>query len=132
MKRIPPAFALLATLLAVLLPLEQSHCAWMGLMPHAPRAAANASHACCRHGAKPAPEARPSADCACMNLPAGSIPAALSSGSSPIVPSSAVAAETFMLPRVVAVAAAPPLDVGSPPLLIKLGAHGLRAPPRSA
>ena len=132
MKRFRPAFLTLAALLAVLLPLEQSHCAWMALGHYAPRSAGNAAHACCRHAAK-APASAPCAKCACIKIPVGSVPHFTFPRDAFAGVSNAPPAQASALAPVLATAApAPPIDVGSPPLPIDLGAHGMRAPPRSA
>ncbi len=134
MSRPRALVAALAVSLALLIPLEQAHCAWMGLERHAAAASMPSGHACC--APKPAVpcQSTPAApDCACMQLPAASLPAAIDSPQLPTTTTIAVlAAVTVVVPVNTLEAPAPALDIGSPPLPIDLGAHGLRAPPRSA
>ena len=131
-----------AILLAVLVPLSQAHCLWMGFRE--PPAAATVAravgcHACCPAALPEAPaEAPMPADraipqCPCLELPTGSLP---------INPSILPAPAASLLATVVAVpsipstetieAPAPALDVGVPRTAPIVGAHGLRAPPLPA
>ncbi|MFI5372219.1 MAG: hypothetical protein ACHQ52_11740 [Candidatus Eisenbacteria bacterium] len=142
---------LLAVSIALLLPIEQAHCAWMGAQPSARTVVAHAvttttvavPHACCAAASAfepaaasrpaPAPERIPQA-CVCEQLPPGALPNAFLHGApAPTVTSIA----TLTVPAVIAPVAVvtttiPALDVGSPPLPDDPGAHGLRAPPVSA
>lgn|SRR5262245_15218675 len=132
MRRSPIPFVALALMLAVLMPLEQSHCAWMGLQKRA-SSPMPSTHACC---AKSTPRPQDTScpnGCACIELPS-----ALPLAATTVRPAAAPIAVVH--PHAIQVAAldpsrlapAPSLDVGSPPLPIDLGAHGLRAPPFSA
>ena len=132
MNRPRALFTSLATLLALLMPLEQAHCAWMGLEQQASAASMPASHECC---APAAPEQEPSGncpDCSCLQLPSASVPAQVGSLDIPTCSPVTVVASTTGIPLSNRQAPAPALDVGSPPLSVDLGAHGLRAPPLSA
>jgi hypothetical protein len=137
MKRTQLVNAVLALLLVALLPLGPAQCVCTTLgrgMAQASAAAPACHKACCsapRHGA-PAQAPR---DCPCTHVTASDPPAAVS------VAIQAPQAPTFLAFAVLdplAPAAArtpetpPALDVGSPPLPVDPGAHGLRAPPVSA
>ena len=140
MKRMPIPTLVLAVALAVLLPLEQAHCMWMGLQKGStPVSAAKASvHPCCaRAAAQAAGRARQQgADtpCNCPQLPSVVLP-----GLVKVAPAH-TSTLTFVVPTL-ATPGAPvscvtetvlaPI-VGSPPLPATRGAHGLRAPPVSA
>jgi hypothetical protein len=128
----------LASLLALLLPLEQAHCVWMRFeKPAAPAAAA--AHACCGAAATPrsgehARPDKPSAGCACEQLPTGTLPTIITAGTEGASPTfiAMVAVRPVVEPFVSVTATAPALEFGSPPLPDDPGAHGLRAPPVSA
>lgn len=141
MKRLPLPGLVLAATLALLLPLEQAHCAWMGLQASAtPTAAASrAGHACCARPATSQPQEAPQpgkdcSSCVCLQIPAGAMPTAVTIGadatSAPALES--IASASSIEPAASLSRAIPPLDVGSPPLPVDPGAHGLRAPPASA
>ena len=134
MKTHRPVFGIVAVLLAVIMPVEQAHCAWMTYE----RAAASASphagsgHSCCAaSSAQPRTATPPS--CLCERIPPGTL-TTHDSGSRPqatavvaIVPETQ---ESLVLGYTRA--PAPALDIGSPPLPDDPGAHGLRAPPLSS
>jgi hypothetical protein len=136
----------LATALALLMPLESAHCAFMGFGKPSPPAhsGAAASHECCEspaaatsdQAAKPdRPDQDPcSSACTCIQLPAGVPAAAIAQIDAPISATSLiVAGRTFTeAPPTITTERVAALDVGSPPLLEDPGAHGLRAPPASA
>ena len=136
----------LATALALLMPLESAHCAFMGFGKPSPPAhsGAAASHACCESPAaatsdQPSKPDRPDQDpcssaCTCIQLPAGVPAAAVAQIDAPISATSLiVAGRTFTdAPRTITTERVAALDVGSPPLPEDPGAHGLRAPPVSA
>lgn len=137
MTRMSRPAVVLATLLAVLMPLEQAHCAWMGMERNAAKvggARAAQNHDCCAagHSHSPKPPTAPVA-CACARIPLGTLPLELVGTHVVSVACSIVLPST---PSIVPVASieesARTLDIGSPPLLIDLGARGLRAPPVSA
>jgi hypothetical protein len=131
----------LAASLAVLLPLEQAHCAWMGLEKQASRSAGGMSpdHSCCRPLAKsmphrgPQPEAA-SQGCMCEQLPKGAIPAAIALGlEAPTVTSFAMPTAPSLHPPVsIVTETVPAPDVGWPPPPHVTAAHGLRAPPATS
>jgi hypothetical protein len=129
----------LVAALALLLPLEQAHCAFMRFEWHAEaRSGAHSSHACCgspcstRQGG-PAGHGQAPDDCFCdklpgatLNAPTGSMPPPLMTvlvlpNAPPLPALAANILEPFLTPR-----------VGSPPLPADLGARGLRAPPSTA
>src|SRR5262249_12124103 len=117
---------------AVLMPLEQAHCAWMALQEHSP-SGKTAVHACCAKSAPRPQGATCPMGCACIELPSA-VPIAATSvqstaASVAVLPLSAISVAT---PSTQTSSAPAALDTGSPPLLIDLGAHGLRAPPLSA
>ena len=135
-----PSLILVATL-ALLMPLEQAHCAWMGLPRQGiPVAKASRSgHECCKsplaaQKAGHAPVRTDRVGCVCEQLPAGTMPLVLSARTeapSPAPMAVPTAAECIALVSIVTEAAPAP-DVGSPPPPDDPGAHGLRAPPVSA
>jgi hypothetical protein len=121
----------LAISLAALLPLAQAHCMWMPLQARA-AAAESSCHGCCESA--PAHDAQPAGpiECPCFQLPPSTIPA-----TSVAAPPSGPVVATFdatvaAIARTDIPAPTPASDVGSPPLPIATGAHGLRAPPLSA
>lgn len=141
MRRMPIASLLLALALAVLPPLEQAHCAAMAAERTARSlpGAMDASHACCRDGAsagtrRAASPARAPICQGCQELPS----VTLSGGAAGLagLPAPALVAplpaplRAAPAPRAAVIAPAP--DVGSPAPPVDPGAHGLRAPPRSA
>lgn len=141
MTRMPIPKLVLAAALALLLPLEQAHCAWMGLQQRVvPVAAASAAgHECCNTPAapeqdRPAQPGKAATGCVCEELPAGTVPlavtavpAAASAGALAVPTTPAVIAPVSDVGEIVLA-----LDVGSPPLPDDPGAHGLRAPPVSS
>lgn len=137
MKRMSRPFVALAALLAVVMPLEQAHCAWMGLENRASAVTCNApsKHDCCAPTApsQSQPTKAP-ANCPCLQLPPASLPAGITSAQVFPTATSAVAltAAVAINPIALIEEPAPALDVGGPPLPVDLGAHGLRAPPLSA
>ena len=135
MRRVSRSFVALAALLAVLMPLEQAHCAWMGLERRASVVAQPSEHACCAPTAPAQPQSTKSpADCVCLQLPLGSLAAGITSTEvlPPITSAVTLASAPVIAPTVTIAAPAPALDVGSPPLPVDLGARGLRAPPLAA
>ncbi len=142
MHRMRLSHLLLATLLAVILPLEQVHCACNLVGMRAVRASAvtPACHgACCAsHAASHRHHARPGGDkptCACERLASANLPMApalAAADAQSVPPIAPVPFLDSIEPGVVATHAVPALDVGSPPLPVDAGAHGLRAPPASA
>jgi hypothetical protein len=151
MKRTRIHQLVLAITLAVILPLEQGHCAFMGLQNHgapccamasaAPTSAAKHAaapmHACCAKAAArsrvPGPPAIPSS-CLCAQLPIGTLPSVSISihELQPTTLLAAIPAASFVAPVSVQSEIQPALDVGSPPLLNSPGALASRAPPVSA
>jgi hypothetical protein len=135
MKRMSRSFVVLAALLAVLMPLEQAHCAWMGLEKRATVVAQPPGHACCAPTAPSQPQdTRSPAGCVCVQLPLGSLTAGISSAQvlQPISPAVMLTPAPLIAWTMTIEAPAPALDVGSPPLPVDLGALGPRAPPLSA
>jgi hypothetical protein len=141
MRRMPIPNLVLAAMLALLLPLEQAHCAWMGLQTHAAPAAATSptGHECCASPttSEPDPQAQPeraSQGCACELLPSGTLPAVIASGveAPPVTSLAVLTVPSVIAPVPVSTETVPALDVGSSPLPDDPGAHGLRAPPVSA
>ena len=136
----------LAAALALLMPLESAHCAFMGFGTPSPAAqsGAAASHECCESPAAATSNQRSEPDrpdqdpcssaCTCIQLPAGVPAAAITQIEAPISATSLiVACSTFTdAPRAITTERVAALDVGSPPLPEDPGAHGLRAPPVSA
>lgn len=141
MRSMPIPSLVIALTLAVLLPLELAHCAWMGLERHTEPVAATAStgHECCE--APPAPgsdhhsgaEAVPQG-CTCAQLPAFTLPTVLAAFSvdSPLTPIAVLTVPAAITQVSIVTEPVPALDVGSTPLRDDPGAHGLRAPPVSA
>lgn len=132
MKRLPLPGLVVAVTLALLLPLEQAHCAWMGLQQRASSSASTASHACCEPGGNadvPAPE--PPAGCSCLALPSVTLPAI--AGMATDVPTAAVllpaAPDDLLTSPTVASESVSALESGSPPLPPRARAYPPRAPP---
>jgi hypothetical protein len=138
MRLLPGLRTLLAISIALLLPIEQAHCAWMGVQKSvaATAASAPAAHACCAPAAETAPAPQPAKTpqaCVCEQLPPGALPNLLHGAQAPAAASIAMpAAPAVIAPVATVTATVPVLDVGSPPLPDDPGAHGLRAPPASA
>ena len=141
MRRAPLPILVLTVTLALILPLEQAHCAWMGWQWHAaPLAATTTSgHACCTpHAAagrnQQAQPQKPARACVCPQIPAGSLPqASLVGTAAPSVTAfTEHSAPSGSEPVLAVRETVPSLDVGSPPLPHEPGAHGLRAPPAGA
>ena len=129
-----PAVAI-ASLLAVLIPLGQAHCLTMGFEGSTSKVGARqATHGCCTPSAPTQPKHNPkTSDCACFQLPPSSLPQVDTSvhvlSASPLAaidPASVIVPDTILLSPTTL------LDVGIPSFPIDFGAHGLRAPPRSA
>jgi hypothetical protein len=131
----------LAISLAVLLPLEQAHCAWMGLEKSASRSsgAMSPGHECCRSLGSSMPHRGPqpkttSPGCMCEQLPKGALPSAV------LLDTDASSVTAFVLPTVASVLSpvsmvtetVPALDVGCIPPPHATSAHGLRAPPATS
>jgi hypothetical protein len=135
MRRVSRPFVAVAVLLAALMPLEQAHCAFMGLGQHAV-GSTNADcpgHTCC--APKAASERSPAkapADRDCVQSPPGAIPSGIVSTVVPAATFATIPSAPTTVPAASVDAPASALDVGSPPLPIDPGAHGLRAPPLSA
>ena len=72
MKRLSTWFSTVALFLAVLIPVEQAHCAWMNMRAPAPKAGCAKGHECCAKPEQPAPVHGAAAECLCMKLPARS------------------------------------------------------------
>jgi hypothetical protein len=145
MKTHRPVFGILAVLLAVIMPLEQAHCAWMTWdrpaasgLSHAGTAAADShggvDHSCCAKSRSQAQHTATPPSCLCERIPPASLTTHVDFGGRPhtaslvVLISEVEASLALSLTR----APAPALDVGSPPLPVDPGAHGLRAPPLSA
>ncbi len=123
---------LVALALAVLLPAEAAHCAWMMSPTAKTPAGMRADHACCR-AAVPAPMGstapqRSAPDCACLTLPQA-VATAVS-----VTPPAPEAVEAIAVTEVLAAPAAGSLvessdTNASPPRAPDLTAHPLRGPP---
>ena len=136
----------LAVSLALLMPLESAHCAFMEFGKHsAPtQADAAASHDCCaspgaaasEHASKPdRPDQDPcSSGCTCFQLPAGVPASAIAQIEAPISATTLIVPSSNFVdaPRAITIERVAALDVGSPSLPADPGAHGMRAPPVSA
>lgn len=132
MKRRSLVIQLVALALAVLLPVESAHCAWM-MSPIAKTSAGmRADHACCRTTPvtpnAPATQPRSTPDCACLSLPQ-----AVASVVS-VTPAAPEAAQAVAVHEVLAApAASVPLETreadASPPRAPSPTAHPLRGPP---
>jgi hypothetical protein len=131
----------LGLLLVALLPLEQARCVCAPLGPRSARAASPApacAKSCCAthasaRGDRPSSPAQRS-DCPCARLSAPEPPSALAvTDAGPQVPHfAAIAVPETIEPAPATPETPPALDIGSPPHPVDPGAHGLRAPPRSA
>lgn len=149
MSFVPTVRVLLALLVALLMPLEQARCACAAMReapaPAAERSVAAATHACCAARAATATEHNErqqapahqcsTGECGCGMTAAESTPAttlAPAAESSLVSSLAIVAVVSLLAPETVATPAAPALDVGRPPSLDALCAHGLRAPPAIA
>ena len=143
MTQLRIAKLVLATALALLMPLESAHCAFMGFGKPSPPAhsGAAASHECCESPAaatsnQASKSDRPDQDpcssaCTCIQLPAGVPAAGITQIEAPISATSLIVAGSTLTdaPRTTTTERVAALDVGSPPLPDDPGAHGLRAPP---
>ena len=138
--RFRPMWSLLLALsLAVGFSLGDLHCAWMAVSSHGPGVAAAVAapapgHACCKSGAATTPAAPADDDapcCGCKTVPAWTLPSVASPAIvAPAASAVVVLAPTaFSTPLPRATWTLPVPDTGSPPRLVALRAHGLRAPP---
>src|SRR6516162_3756389 len=129
MKSLRGGFALIAVLLAVVIPLEQAHCVWMGLAQAvpAPSPIPGAGHNCCAPSAPRPQPSRSSTDCVCITLPPLSLPVSGISATA-LLPLSCLAVPQAPSDPMAGLVAAPhaALEFGSPPLPVDPGAHGLR------
>ena len=138
MRSMPVPSLVIALALAVLLPLELAHCAWMGLQTHtAPVATAEAAgHECCEAPSTSGPDhnSRPEGipqGCTCAQLPSVTLPTVIAAGSfaPPLAPIAVLVVPTGIAPVSIVTETVPALDVWSPALRDDPGAHGQRAPP---
>jgi len=141
MKRTSIPHLVLAATLAVLLPLQQLHCACMESPGHAAPVAASShpGHECCeptpqcgaRHHSQPE---RAPHSCTCAQIAVVALmPVIEASVVAPTVaPLAVLAVSVVIAPVSIVTETAPALDVGSSRLPVDPGAHGLRAPPVSA
>ncbi len=139
MKRLSIPNLVLAAALALLLPLEQLHCACVGSQTRTAPVASHEEHGCCdapsSSGAdhqshdQQAPHA-----CVCPEMVPILVPAAgVAVLDAPTVaPLAVLTVPVVMAPVSIVTETIPALDVGSPPLPDDPGAHGLRAPPATA
>lgn len=132
MKRPSFLIQLIALALAVLLPAESAHCAWMmSPVAKAPNLM-RADHACCRAASpSPAGSAAPrgtAPDCACLSLPQAAGIVAPASLTAPEVAQTIADTEAMAPPALVANASSGESDV-SPPRAPDVPAHPLRGPP---
>ena len=141
MQRPPATRILLALALAVLLPFEQAHCAWMAAGHAAFAADAHAAdrHACC-------PATTPGGPDPASGLPCRACDQQVSLSASPLLAAATAAAlwtasapadlDAPVSPRLSSLTAATSFllapDVGASSRLDDPGAHGLRAPPVSS
>jgi hypothetical protein len=132
-------FARFTLSLALILALGDVHCALTEGASHAaagPTATApmKPGHECCKGGAASGPEApaRPEAPpcCGCTAIPSWTLPTdSAPLAAAPVATGLAVLASFDVLPAPVAAWTPLPPATGSPPGLVALRAHGLRAPP---
>ena len=146
MRTIRIAKFALAAALALIIPLESAHCAFMRFEKRAVPGDtdATASHECCASAetATTAPTSNSnrasddacSSGCACFQLPAGIPTSAIAQIDTPLSATSLIlpSSTSFSAPRATSVNRVAALDVGNPALPDDPGAHGLRAPPVSA
>lgn len=135
MNRMPIPSLMLAILLALLLPLEQAHCVWMGLQSQGVRQSSTlGGHACCAKASSsrnaPGEQRKTSpAACTCIQLPPVTLPSLDAPiGGAPVVAMLMLFSIEWSAPRstdsVESVS-----HSGSPPLPVRPRSHGLRAPP---
>jgi hypothetical protein len=136
MRRWYGSWAVLAVLLAVLLPARQAQCLWMPFAAQVSGAGDCGSsgatdHACCRPPAQaPTPGSQGAThSCPCIQLPTANLPADISAPpvASPVLV--VVPLASLASPPQVITAPPPAPDVGSPPLPAAREAHAVRAPP---
>ena len=127
---------MVAVLLAVLLPLEQAHCLWMGFETRDAQGATAAGHACCASSARTQPDDATSpqdasAGCVCLQLPTVVLPGLVkaTAADAPTAFFSIPALASPDAPALVVTTTDVASDPGRPPLPHDPGAHGLRAPP---
>ena len=139
MKRMSIPNLMLAAALALLLPLEQLHCACAGSQTRTAPVASHQDHGCCEsapasgadhqsHG-RQAPHG-----CSCPEVMPIPVPVAgaLVLDARTVAPPAVLTVLAVIAPVSIVAETRPALDVGSPPLSDDLGAHGLRAPPATA
>lgn len=139
MKRLSIPNLVLAAALALLLPLEQLHCACVGSQTRTAPVASHEEHGCCdspsSSGADHQSHDQQSPHgCVCPEMVPILVPAA---GVAVLDAPTAAPLAVLTVPVVIAPVSivtetVPALDVGSPPLPDDPGAHGLRAPPSLA
>lgn len=135
MRRPSFPFLVIATVLALLLPLEQAHCLWMGIgaRPAAASAMMAPDHSCCRgHAAAHGRPATP--ECACLQLPTAAVPHALVVATPRLMPATfaILISSPGLAPAAEITAPLPAPDVGGAPPPVAPRALAARAPPRCA
>lgn len=133
MKRRSIPHLVFAATLALLLPLEQLHCACMVPQTHPAPAS---SHPCCesasrRAAAHHSQHHREPHTCTCAHLLAVTLPTGIEVGAemSTAAPIAVLSVPAVGAPVSIVTETVPALDVECPPPLDDPGAHGLRAPP---
>jgi hypothetical protein len=132
MKRLAGSWAVVAVMLAALLPLQQAHCLWMSRMTPVAAATHGKCHSgCCAASTGTHQQHRAGRpECPCLELPSSTLPAAVPAPAPPMAAPLAVSATaTILATQPTITAYAPVVELGSPPLPIDCSAHGLRAPP---
>lgn len=139
MNRTPIPHWLFAVTLALLLPLEQLHCACVGSQTSPVRTSPKPGHECCdsrsQDGAERHSQPRQAPEsCSCSQFSEVRLPAVIDAGATESIATffAVLPAHAIFAPVPVALETAAPHDAGSAPLPQAVGAHGLRAPPRSA
>lgn len=129
-----------AAALVLLLPLEATHCAWMGLRAQPASAAVTppSGHDCCQPPTTPEPahQSRPEKapeGCLCQFLPTATLTNHVVVGTEASATTSVAGLPTSSIMAPVSPSTETPLalDIGRPSLPDDPGAHGLRAPPVS-
>ncbi|MCC6348725.1 MAG: hypothetical protein IT347_03920 [Candidatus Eisenbacteria bacterium] len=139
MKRLSIPNLVLAAALALLLPLEQLHCACLGSETRSAPVASHEEHGCCDSQSS-TPADHQSHDqqtphgCVCPEMAPILVPAAgvVVLDASTVAPLAVLAVPAVIAPVLIVSETIPALDVGSSPLPDDPGAHGLRAPPATA
>lgn len=139
MKRLSIPNLVLAAALALLLPLEQLHCACAGSQTSTAPVASHEEHGCCDSPSSSAGDhhshdQQAPHGCVCPEMAPIPVlaPGVVVLDAPTVTPLAVLTVPTVIAPASIVTETIPALDVGSSPLPDDPGAHGLRAPPVTA